>query len=146
MPVFAASALRPLTEYAASSSASVVRMPSDLSLAAQAKVLRALQEGEVEPIGAEKPTKVDVRVVAATHKDLQKEMVAGRFREDLYYRLCKVELKVPALRDREGDVELLARSLLPGLAERENKRFSGITPRALDVLRRYGWPGSCRPD
>lgn len=116
----------------------------DLSLSAQAKMLRVLQEGEIDPIGGKFPVKVDVRIVAATHKDLRKEIEAGRFRGDLYYRLARLTLKVPALREREGDVELLARTLLPDLASRVGKRFSGITPEALGALRSYSWPGNVR--
>ncbi len=116
----------------------------DLSLDAQAKLLRVLQEGEVDPVGGTLPVKVDVRIVAATHKDLPKEIAAGRFREDLYYRLNKVPLKVPALRDREGDVELLARSLLPRLPSGAGNPFLGITPEAVEVLRSYSWPGNVR--
>ena len=84
----------------------------DLALPAQAKLLRALQEGEIQPLGSERIARVDVRVVSATHKDLTAEIAAGRFREDLYYRLNVVEIEVPPLRDREGDVGLLATALL----------------------------------
>jgi len=116
----------------------------DLSLPAQAKVLRAIQEGEVDPLGAKRPLKVNVRIVTATHKDLRKEITDKRFREDLFYRLHKAPLEVPPLRDREGDVELLARTLLPRLSASVGKRFSGTTPEALEVLRSYSWPGNVR--
>ncbi|AUX45497.1 uncharacterized protein SOCE26_069890 [Sorangium cellulosum] len=116
----------------------------DLGLAAQAKVLRALQEGEIQPLGAEKPVHVSVRVVSATHKDLTEEIAQKRFREDLYYRLNVVELSVPPLRERGEDVELLSRALLRSAASRMGKRDLDITPAALAVLKAYDWPGNVR--
>jgi len=116
----------------------------DLDLAAQAKVLRAIQEGEIQPLGSEMARRVNVRVVAATHKDLLKEIAAKRFREDLYYRLNVVEIEVPPLREREGDVELLAQALLRSASLSMGKRLQGFTPAALAALRRHLWPGNVR--
>src|SRR5688500_15540779 len=116
----------------------------DMSLAAQAKVLRALQEGVVTRIGGAKPIQVDVRVVAATNKRLEEEIAAGRFREDLFYRLNVVPMHVPPLRERKEDIPLLVTHFLQQLAERE-----GVPPRAIsdDAIRRLSeldWPGNVR--
>ena len=116
----------------------------DKSLAAQAKVLRALQEGVVTRIGGAKPIQVDVRVVAATNKRLEEEIAAGRFREDLFYRLNVVPMHVPPLRERKEDIPLLVTHFLQQLAERE-----GVPPRAItdDAIRRLAeldWPGNVR--
>ncbi|KYF56401.1 hypothetical protein BE08_35240 [Sorangium cellulosum] len=116
----------------------------DLDLVAQAKVLRALQEGEIQPLGAEKALRVSVRVVSATHKDLAEEIANRRFREDLYYRLNVVELMAPPLRERGEDIELLARSLLRAAAASMGKREMDFTPAALAALRAYPWPGNVR--
>lgn len=116
----------------------------DLALPAQAKLLRAIQEGEVQPLGSEKTTRVDVRIVSATHKDLAAEIKAGRFREDLYYRLNVVEIEVPPLRAREGDVALLAHTFASRAAKELNKPFDGITPLAIAALERHAWPGNIR--
>ena len=116
----------------------------DMSLSAQAKVLRALQTGEITRVGSEKVIQVDVRVVAATNKDLEDEVREGRFREDLYFRLAVVPLRAPALRDRLEDVPLLAERFLQ-LAVREN----ALRPKQVDAgvyerLRTYRWPGNVR--
>ncbi|HEU4411713.1 MAG TPA: sigma 54-interacting transcriptional regulator [Polyangiaceae bacterium] len=116
----------------------------DLDLAAQAKVLRAIQEGEIQPLGSERTSRVNVRIFAATHKDLQAEIAAKRFREDLYYRLSVVEIEAPPLRERGDDIELLARALLKSSASSMAKRPMGFTPAALAALRRYPWPGNVR--
>ncbi len=116
----------------------------DLSLSAQAKVLRAIQEGEIQPLGSERLIRVNVRIIGATHKDLRKEIAAKRFREDLYYRLSTVELQVPPLREREGDVILLAQRLIASVGRSVGKRLEGITPRALSALGAYRWPGNVR--
>ena len=116
----------------------------DLALPAQAKLLRALQEGEIQPLGGERTLRVDVRVVSATHKDLGVEMEARRFREDLYYRLNVVEIEVPPLRARDGDVSLLAGMLLQRAAASMGKRLAGLTPTALAALERHHWPGNVR--
>ncbi|MBM4282274.1 MAG: sigma-54-dependent Fis family transcriptional regulator [Deltaproteobacteria bacterium] len=110
----------------------------------QVKLLRALQEGEVERLGGQAPVKVDVRVVAATHVDLQERVRQGRFREDLYYRLDVVSLRVPPLREREGDVALLASTFLTRHAARHGRRIEGVEPRALWALSSWSWPGNVR--
>lgn len=116
----------------------------DLSLAAQAKVLRVLQEGEVLPLGAESSVKVDVRVFAATHRDLRREIAEGRFREDLYYRLNVLEIEVPPLRERGADIDLLAQIFLDAAALNLGKRLQGFSPSVLVALRAYSWPGNVR--
>jgi Nif-specific regulatory protein len=116
----------------------------DLSLSAQAKVLRAVQQGEVQPVGSEKTLRVNVRILAATHKDLAAEIVAGRFREDLFYRLNTLELRVPPLRDRAEDIPRLAQAFLAEAARRMGKRVAGFTPQALSALVRHRFPGNVR--
>ena len=116
----------------------------DLALAAQAKLLRAIQEGEVQPLGAEEALKVDVRIIAASHKDLMAEVRAGRFREDLYYRLAVVEVSVPPLRERGDDVAALARSFLAAVGHRLSKVVVGFSPAASAALRVHLWPGNVR--
>jgi len=116
----------------------------DLSLSAQAKVLRAVQQGEVQPVGSEKTLRVNVRILAATHKDLTAEVSAGRFREDLLYRLNMLELRVPPLRDRAEDIPRLAHTFLAEAARRMGKRVAGFTPQALSALVRHRFPGNVR--
>lgn len=116
----------------------------DMSLSAQAKVLRVLQDGVVTRIGGSKPIQVDVRVLAATNKDVEAEIAAGRFREDLYYRLNVVPITVPALRERREDVELLAVYFLQQLAIRDGMPARGITDEALHRLSELDWAGNVR--
>ena len=116
----------------------------DMSLSAQAKVLRVLQDGEVTRIGGSKRLTIDVRVLAATNKDLEAEIGAGRFREDLFYRLNVVPLHVPPLRERRGDIPLLARHFLQVLSERDGMTPRGITADALAHLERLEWQGNVR--
>lgn len=116
----------------------------DLDLAAQAKLLRAIQEGEVQPLGTERAVHVNVRIVAATHKDLREEIAEKRFREDLYYRLAVVEINVPPLRQRPGDVEILAEALLKASASTMGKQVDGFSKPALEALARHIWPGNVR--
>jgi two-component system, NtrC family, nitrogen regulation response regulator NtrX len=116
----------------------------DMSLAAQAKVLRVLQDGVVTRIGGSKPVQVDVRVVAATNKRLEEEIAAGRFREDLYYRLNVVPLHAPPLRERKEDIPLLVAHFLTQLSEREGVAPRAIEPAALQRLAEYDWPGNVR--
>ena len=116
----------------------------DMSLAAQAKVLRVLQDGEVTRIGGSKRTKVDVRVLAATNKLLSDEIAGGRFREDLYYRLNVVPLTVPSLRERREDIPLLISHFLDVLSRHEGVSPRGIAPDAVDRLRNLEWPGNVR--
>jgi Nif-specific regulatory protein len=117
---------------------------SELSPAAQAKLLRVIEDGEVQPVGAERAVRVDVRLVSATHKNLAAEVAAGRFREDLYWRLAVVELELPPLRARGGDVQLLAERFLARAARRLGRALTGFTPAALAVLAGYSWPGNVR--
>jgi Nif-specific regulatory protein len=116
----------------------------DLSLSAQAKLLRVIQEGEVQPLGAERTIAIDVRIVSATHKDLNAEIAAGRFREDLFYRLAVVELEMPPLRERGADIVLLAKTFLERASKRMGKRIEGITDAAVHALGQYAWPGNLR--
>lgn len=116
----------------------------DMPLSTQAKILRVLQNQEVLPVGSLTPRKVNVRIVAATHRDLRAAIANGRFREDLYYRLSMVELTVPALKDRPEDILLLARYFVRKFSREYSKRVDGLTPRASIVLERYDWPGNVR--
>lgn len=116
----------------------------ELSPQAQAKVLRATQDGEVYLLGAEQPVRVDVRIVAATHRDLRTEVAAGRFREDLYYRLKVVEVKVPPLRERADDIMTLAQMFLDAMVLNLGKQTSGFSPAARAALMSYTWPGNVR--
>jgi DNA-binding NtrC family response regulator len=116
----------------------------DMPLSTQAKLLRALQNQEFLPVGSLKLRKVNVRVVAATHRDLHAAIAEGRFREDLYYRLSMVELNVPPLRDHREDIPLLARHFAQNFSREFGKQVTGLTPRALIVLERYSWPGNVR--
>jgi DNA-binding NtrC family response regulator len=116
----------------------------DMPLPTQAKLLRAIQNQEILPVGSLTSHKVNVRIVAATHRDLRAAIAAGNFREDLYYRLSMVELTVPPLKERSEDIPLLARHFVRKFAAEFSKRIDGLTPRALLVLERYGWPGNVR--
>ena len=116
----------------------------EMPLDAQVKLLRVLQSGEVHPIGARHPKQVDVRVVAATNKRLAEEVEAGRFREDLYYRLNVVPVTIPPLRERAGDVPALTRHLLARIAQQPGLRSIGITDEAMSLLAGYDWPGNVR--
>ena len=117
---------------------------SEMSLAMQVKLLRVLQEREVIRVGGEEVIKVDVRVIAATNKDLTRQVQDGRFREDLYYRLNVVTLNVPPLRNRKEDIPLIAHHFLKIFAEKNHKNVKGFTPRAMDRLLKYEWPGNVR--
>jgi nitrogen regulation protein NR(I) len=110
----------------------------------QVKLLRALQESEFERVGGIKTTRVDVRLVAATNRDLQQEIEAGRFRKDLYYRLAVVPIMLPALRERRSDVPMLARHFLEKYNRKLNKRIEGIAEDAMALLQSYPWPGNIR--
>ena len=116
----------------------------ELPHAAQVKLLRAIQEGEVEPVGARKPVKVDVRLISATNRDLIADVKAGRFREDLFYRLHVFPITVPPLRERPTDIPALARHFLARFAAEEGKRIRLVTPEALRVLTAFHWPGNIR--
>ncbi len=116
----------------------------EISLAMQTKLLRVLQEREVVRLGENHPRKVDVRVVAATHRDLDAMVRAGAFREDLYYRLRVLPLRVPSLRERAGDIALLAAHMLGALAERYRRAPPRVSPEALAALEACRWPGNVR--
>ena len=116
----------------------------ELPAAAQVKLLRAIQEGEVEPVGARKAIKVDVRIVSATNRDLIADVKAGRFREDLFYRLHVFPITVPPLRERPADIPALTRHFLARFAAEEGKRIRLITPEALRMLAAFHWPGNIR--
>ena len=110
----------------------------------QVKLLRALQESEFERVGGIKTTRVDVRLIAATNRDLNAEIEAGRFRKDLYYRLAVVPINVPPLRERPSDVPTLVRHFVDKYNHRLNKRIEGMTDEAMSVLQAYAWPGNIR--
>jgi two-component system nitrogen regulation response regulator NtrX len=116
----------------------------DMSLAAQAKVLRALQESLIQRVGADKDIKVNVRVVAATNKDLKKEIEEGRFREDLYHRLAVILIKVPALNDRRDDIPLLLEHFTVKIAEEQGNAQKTFSPEAIKLLQEYDWTGNIR--
>lgn len=116
----------------------------EMSLSMQVKLLRALQEMEFFRVGGEELLKVDVRVIAATNKDLLREIEAGRFREDLYYRLNVVTLAVPSMADRKEDIPLLARHFMERFSRKNRKDVKGFSPHAMDQMLRYGWPGNVR--
>ncbi len=116
----------------------------DMSLKVQAKVLRVLQDGEFEKVGGQKTEKVDVRVIAATNKDLQKEVAAGRFREDLFFRLNVVPIVSPPLRRRREDIPLLVDHFVESYCRENGCRRKRIAPEAMEKLRRYDWPGNIR--
>jgi DNA-binding NtrC family response regulator len=116
----------------------------ELPPAAQVKLLRAIQEGEVEPVGARKPVKVDARIISATNRDLVADVTAGRFREDLFYRLHVFPITVPALAERPEDIAELVRHFLARFAAEEGKRIRAISAPALELLAAYRWPGNVR--
>src|SRR3546814_374850 len=114
----------------------------ELPMDAQVKLLRVIENGEAQPIGARMPLQIDVRVIAATNRKLQEEVEAGRFREDLYYRLNVVQLTIPPLRQRNGDIPALSRHLLARIATQPGLRSLGITAEALNLLMAHPWPGN----
>ena len=116
----------------------------ELSLSAQAKLLRVLQNQEIQRIGSPTPRIVDVRVIAATHRNLRSMVKEGRFREDLFYRLAMIEIELPRLSERTEDIVLLGRHFLKKYSARYGKEITGITRRAQTLLARYSWPGNVR--
>ena len=116
----------------------------EMPLSLQAKLLRVLQQGEVQRVGCDETIKVDVRVIAATNRVLADEVAAGRFREDLFYRLNVIGLEVPPLRARREDIPQLASTFLERHAAANRKTIKGFTPQAMDAMLRYGWPGNVR--
>jgi DNA-binding NtrC family response regulator len=116
----------------------------DMSLSAQAKVLRALQENRINRVGSDKDIKVDVRVIAATNKDLKKEIAEGRFREDLYHRLAVILIKVPSLNERRDDIPLLIEHFSKKIAEEQGMPVKKFSPAAVKLLQEYDWTGNIR--
>lgn len=116
----------------------------DISPLMQVRLLRAIQEREVQRVGSNQTISVDVRLIAATHRDLAEEVSVGRFRQDLYYRLNVVAIEMPSLRQRREDIPLLADHFLRRFAERNRKAVKGFTPQAMDLLIHYDWPGNIR--
>lgn len=116
----------------------------EMPLALQAKLLRVLQNGEIQRVGSDKVKTVNVRIIAATNRNLKEEVEKGRFREDLYYRLNVINLEVPALRQRRDDIPLLAQKFVENFAAANRKAIKGFTPQAMDMLMRYDWPGNVR--
>jgi transcriptional regulator with PAS, ATPase and Fis domain len=116
----------------------------DLPLPLQPKLLRFLQEGEIHTLGERAPRKVNVRVIAATHKDLETLVSEKLFREDLYYRIATLTLKVPPLRDRREDIAALISHFISHYARKNERPISGITAEAIQILETYSWPGNIR--
>jgi two-component system NtrC family response regulator len=116
----------------------------DIPLALQVKLLRFLQERVIERIGGRQPIPVDTRIVCATHQDLEAMIAQGRFREDLYYRLAEVVVKIPSLAERPGDAVLLARHFVNLFAREMNRKVQGLQPEAIAAIDSYGWPGNVR--
>ncbi|MBI3782710.1 MAG: sigma 54-interacting transcriptional regulator [Deltaproteobacteria bacterium] len=117
---------------------------ADLPMAVQVKLLRVLQEREIQRVGSHKTRKLDIRIVAASNRDLRQESTAGRFREDLYFRLAVLPIQLPALRERLGDIPMLATHFLERAANAYGKRLRGFTPEAVALLEKYHWPGNVR--
>jgi two-component system response regulator HydG len=117
---------------------------SDMSLTTQVKLLRVLQEREFEPLGSTKTIQVDIRLITATNKDLEEEVKAGRFREDLFYRLNVVPVHLPPLRKRKDDIPLLAEHFLNIYREKNKSSVKGFLPKTMDIMVRYDWPGNVR--
>lgn len=116
----------------------------DIAPALQIKLLRVIQENEFKPVGSNENRKVDVRIIAATHRDLDALVKSGKFREDLYYRLKVIEIELPPLRERMEDLDLLVEHFLSRYAQKNKKSVSHISEEALELLRNYGWPGNIR--
>jgi DNA-binding NtrC family response regulator len=116
----------------------------ELRLDMQVKLLRALQEGEIDPVGSKRPVQVDVRIISATNRDLAEATRDGLFREDLYYRLNVFPIFIPPLRQRREDVAALARHFVARFAAEENKPVAGLSPDAAEMLEKYDWPGDVR--
>ncbi|MEM7517357.1 MAG: sigma 54-interacting transcriptional regulator [Planctomycetota bacterium] len=116
----------------------------EMALPLQAKLLRVLQEGEIRPVGANRTKAVDTRIVAATNRDLEKEVREGRFREDLYYRLKVFPIRLPPLRERGADVGLLAEFFLKRYTQEFARAVRGFSQEAMEILRTYHWPGNVR--
>jgi len=116
----------------------------DMSAILQTKILRVLQEREFERVGGQRTIKVDVRVIAATHRDLEEEITKGNFREDLYYRLNVIPVKIPPLRARKSDIPILIKHFLKNLSKKKGHLVEGISNKAMEILINYHWPGNVR--
>jgi transcriptional regulator with PAS, ATPase and Fis domain len=116
----------------------------DMPLSMQVKLLRVIQEKEVLPVGGEAPVFVDVRFIAATHRDLKEDVEKGNFRQDLFYRLNVITIKLPSLTERHGDTPLLAHHFLAQKSKAMNKDVQNISKEAMELLSRYSWPGNIR--
>src|SRR5262249_55894618 len=116
----------------------------DLPLAAQVKLLRALQTAEVERLGSERPTKVDVRIVAATNVDLREALQSGKFRADLYYRVNTFPITIPPLRERKADIPALITRFVEKYCELYHKKLRGLTDKAMGDVLNHSWPGNIR--
>ena len=116
----------------------------DMSLSAQAKVLRALQENKISRVGSDQTIKVDVRVLAATNKNLKKEIAEGKFREDLYHRLAVILIKVPPLNDRREDIPLLIQHFAKKISEEQGTNCKEFSKKAITMLQKYDWTGNIR--
>jgi two-component system response regulator HydG len=117
---------------------------SEMPIALQAKLLRVLEDREVRPLGSNRSTMVEFRVIASTNRDPRAEIEAGTFRADLYYRLNVVEIELPPLRDRRGDLPLLVRHFVDKFAAEQRRPIRGLTPEAMALLESYRWPGNVR--
>ena len=117
---------------------------SEMPLSAQVRLLRVLQEGEFERVGSSESVNVDVRVIAAANRDLQQQVLDNKFREDLMYRINVFHLKLPPLRERHGDIPLLAQHFIRKYAAKNNKEIAGVGQNACDALENYLWPGNVR--
>jgi two-component system response regulator GlrR len=116
----------------------------DMPLALQVKLLRVLQERQMRPVGSVETIEIDVRIISATHRHLEEEIAAGKFREDLYYRLNVVSLELPNLAGRREDIPLLAQHFLKDLVKKSGKKVSGFAPEAMELLLNAAWPGNVR--
>jgi two-component system response regulator HydG len=116
----------------------------EIPLSMQAKILRTIQEREIQRLGSDKTLQVDVRIIAATNRNLEDGVKQGQFREDLYYRLNVMNLHIPPLRERQDDIALLAMHFLRKYALKNRKTLRGFTPIAMDILAKSGWPGNIR--
>jgi two-component system, NtrC family, response regulator HydG len=116
----------------------------EIPLSMQVKLLRTIQEREIQRVGSDRPIRIDVRIIVATNKHLEQEVKHGRFREDLFYRLNVINIKVPSLKERPDDIPLLAQHFLTRYAQKNRKQFKGFTPAAMDALMKHPWPGNVR--
>jgi two-component system, NtrC family, response regulator HydG len=116
----------------------------EIPLSMQVKLLRTIQEREIQRIGSDRPIPIDVRILVATNKNLEQEVKHGRFREDLFYRLNVINIKIPSLKERPDDIPLLAQHFLNQYSQKNRKQFKGFTPVAMDAMMKYPWPGNGR--